>query len=43
MTENAALRARMAERGLTQDELAAQMNAALLEITGRLGDVSPAP
>ncbi|MER6444137.1 helix-turn-helix transcriptional regulator [Streptomyces venezuelae] len=30
----------MAERGLTQDELAAQMNAALLEITGRLGDVS---
>ncbi|MEU8502972.1 helix-turn-helix transcriptional regulator [Streptomyces lavendulae] len=40
MTKNAALRARMAERGLTQDELAAQMNAALLEITGRLGDVS---
>ncbi|MFE5539138.1 helix-turn-helix domain-containing protein [Streptomyces sp. NPDC056519] len=40
MTENVALRARMAERGLTQDELAAQMNAALLEITGRLGDVS---
>ncbi|MFE3560501.1 helix-turn-helix domain-containing protein [Streptomyces sp. NPDC059193] len=40
MADNAALRARMADLGLTQDELARQMNAALLDITGRPGDVS---
>ncbi|MFJ3923811.1 multiprotein-bridging factor 1 family protein [Streptomyces sp. NPDC090022] len=40
MTGNAVLRARMADLGLTQEELAARMNVALLEITGRPGDVS---
>ncbi|MCX4691384.1 XRE family transcriptional regulator [Streptomyces sp. NBC_01408] len=40
MAENAALGARMADLGLTQDELAAQMNGALQSITGRPGNVS---
>ncbi|MFG2209974.1 XRE family transcriptional regulator [Streptomyces sp. NPDC048638] len=40
MGENAVLRARMADLGFKQDELARQMNDALLEITGRPGDVS---
>ncbi|MEU3405643.1 helix-turn-helix transcriptional regulator [Streptomyces sp. NPDC006670] len=40
MAGNAVLRARMADLGLTQDELADRMNSALLEITGRPGDVS---
>lgn len=34
------LKSRMRELGLTQDELAARMNTALAEITGRPGDVS---
>ncbi len=40
MGANAILKSRMEELGLTQDELADRMNAALVEITGRLGDVS---
>lgn len=40
MGENVILKRRMVELGLTQDELARQMNDALEEITGRLGDVS---
>jgi transcriptional regulator with XRE-family HTH domain len=40
MGANAILKSRMDELGLTQDELAARMNAALAEITGRPGDVS---
>lgn len=40
MAGNAVLRARMADLGLTQEELAGQMNVALLELTGRFGDVS---
>lgn len=37
---NAELKKRMRELGLTQEELARQMNAALAELTGRPGDVS---
>ncbi|MFF4647023.1 helix-turn-helix domain-containing protein [Streptomyces sp. NPDC001389] len=40
MAVNAALKQKMLDLGLTQDELAAQMNLALLAITGRPGDVS---
>ncbi|WP_037887045.1 helix-turn-helix domain-containing protein [Streptomyces viridochromogenes] len=40
MGTNAVLKARMEELGLTQEELAGRMNAALAEITGRPGDVS---
>ncbi|MYS07855.1 XRE family transcriptional regulator [Streptomyces sp. SID6041] len=40
MAANAVLKQRMADLGLTQEELAGRMNAALLEITGRPGDVS---
>ncbi|MGW3424895.1 helix-turn-helix domain-containing protein [Streptomyces phaeochromogenes] len=40
MGANAVLKSRMEELGLTQDELAGRMNAALAEITGRPGDVS---
>ncbi|MEU1130134.1 helix-turn-helix transcriptional regulator [Streptomyces sp. NPDC005900] len=40
MGANTILRARMGELGLTQEELARRMNAALAEITGRPGDVS---
>ncbi|MEU5434723.1 helix-turn-helix transcriptional regulator [Streptomyces sp. NPDC020719] len=40
MAANAILKSRMDELGLTQDELAGRMNAALAEITGRPGDVS---
>jgi transcriptional regulator with XRE-family HTH domain len=40
MGVNASLKRRMVELGLTQDELARQMNDALEEITGRPGDVS---
>ncbi|MEU2453874.1 helix-turn-helix transcriptional regulator [Streptomyces sp. NPDC012765] len=40
MGANVILKAQMDELGLTQEELARQMNAALLELTGRLGDVS---
>ncbi|WP_416983226.1 XRE family transcriptional regulator [Streptomyces sp. T028] len=40
MGANAVLKSRMKELGLTQDELAGRMNAALAEITGRPGDVS---
>ncbi|WP_256961677.1 helix-turn-helix transcriptional regulator [Streptomyces sp. NRRL B-24572] len=40
MAVNAVLKQRMADLGLTQEELAGRMNAALLEITGRPGDVS---
>ncbi|MFH9953571.1 helix-turn-helix domain-containing protein [Streptomyces roseolus] len=40
MAVNAVLRQRMADLGLTQEELAGRMNAALLDITGRPGDVS---
>ncbi|MFE0736617.1 XRE family transcriptional regulator [Streptomyces sp. NPDC058855] len=40
MAVNAVLKQRMADLGLTQEELANRMNAALLEITGRPGDVS---
>lgn len=40
MGANAILKSRVEELGLTQDELAGRMNAALAEITGRPGDVS---
>ncbi|MGX2994895.1 XRE family transcriptional regulator [Streptomyces sp. JNUCC 64] len=40
MGVNAVLRERMIELGVTQDELAERCNQALLEITGRLGDMS---
>ncbi|MFJ8281964.1 helix-turn-helix domain-containing protein [Streptomyces griseoviridis] len=40
MAANAILKNRMAELGLTQDELAGRMNTALADITGRPGDVS---
>jgi transcriptional regulator with XRE-family HTH domain len=40
MGANLVLRQRMDELGLTQEELAARMNDALAEITGRHGDVS---
>ncbi|MEU3036550.1 helix-turn-helix domain-containing protein [Streptomyces griseoaurantiacus] len=40
MGANIILRSRMAQLGLTQDELAARCNDALLEITGRPGDMS---
>ncbi|OIJ96721.1 transcriptional regulator [Streptomyces sp. MUSC 14] len=40
MGVNTVLRSRMEELGLSQDELAGRMNAALAEITGRPGDVS---
>ncbi|MFF4582964.1 helix-turn-helix domain-containing protein [Streptomyces sp. NPDC001373] len=40
MAVNAVLKQKMLDLGLTQDELAAQMNIALLEITGRPGEVS---
>lgn len=40
MADNPALRARMDELGLSQDELARQMNDALAKITGRQGDFS---
>ncbi|MFF3330900.1 helix-turn-helix domain-containing protein [Streptomyces sp. NPDC002888] len=40
MGANAVLKARMQELGLTQEELAARMNTALADITGRPGDVS---
>ncbi|OQR63362.1 transcriptional regulator [Streptomyces maremycinicus] len=40
MGANAVLRSRMNELGLTQDELAARCNKALLEITGMPGDMS---
>ncbi|MEU8950032.1 helix-turn-helix transcriptional regulator [Streptomyces sp. NPDC048489] len=40
MGVNAILQSRMNELGLTQDELASRCNKALLEITGRPGDMS---
>ncbi|WP_282697571.1 helix-turn-helix transcriptional regulator [Streptomyces sp. CC208A] len=40
MAVNAVLKQRMADLGITQEELAERMNAALLEITGRPGEVS---
>ncbi|MFF4648198.1 helix-turn-helix domain-containing protein [Streptomyces sp. NPDC001389] len=40
MAANAVLKARMSELGLTQDELARQMNTALQRLGGRPGDVS---
>ncbi|MFF3242981.1 helix-turn-helix transcriptional regulator [Streptomyces sp. NPDC002870] len=40
MVSNVALKSRMIELGLTQEELARRMNDALDEITGRPGDVS---
>ncbi len=40
MAVNAVLKQRMADLGLTQEELAGRMNAALLAITGRPGEVS---
>ncbi|MES9805021.1 helix-turn-helix domain-containing protein [Streptomyces sp. CS081A] len=40
MAVNAVLKQRMLDLGLTQEELARQMNAALLRITGSPGDVS---
>ncbi len=40
MGANVVLKSRMDELGLTQEELAGRMNAALAEITGRPGDVS---
>ncbi|MFE6098154.1 XRE family transcriptional regulator [Streptomyces massasporeus] len=40
MGANAIFRSRIKELGLTQEELAGRMNAALAEITGRPGDVS---
>ncbi|KIF03066.1 hypothetical protein PL81_26435 [Streptomyces sp. RSD-27] len=40
MAVNAVLKQKMLDLGLTQDELAAQMNVALLELTGRPGEVS---
>jgi transcriptional regulator with XRE-family HTH domain len=40
MGANAVLKRRMKELGLTQEELAARMNTALAEITGRPGDIS---
>lgn len=40
MGVNVVLRGRMAELGLTQEEVAGRMNDALVEITGRPGDVS---
>ncbi|QWB23856.1 MULTISPECIES: helix-turn-helix transcriptional regulator [Streptomyces] len=39
MGANAVLKSRMDELGLTQEELAGRMNAALAEITGKAGDV----
>ncbi|MFF8638953.1 XRE family transcriptional regulator [Streptomyces pilosus] len=41
MGTNRTLQSRMQELGLTQEELAGQLNKALLEITGRPGDISP--
>ncbi|MCY0942419.1 helix-turn-helix transcriptional regulator [Streptomyces sp. H34-AA3] len=40
MADNAVLRQRMADLGLTQEELAGQMNTALHSITGRPGNMS---
>src|SRR3954451_19661679 len=40
MGANAILQSRMSQLGLTQDELADRCNKALLEITGRPGDMS---
>ncbi|GGV63283.1 hypothetical protein GCM10010277_69310 [Streptomyces longisporoflavus] len=40
MGANLTLRSRMDQLGVTQDELAARCNAALLEITGRPGEMS---
>src|SRR5215212_4924988 len=40
MGVNAILQSRMRQLGLTQDELADRCNKALLEITGRPGDMS---
>ncbi|MGE7388901.1 helix-turn-helix domain-containing protein [Streptomyces sp. NPDC004126] len=40
MAANAVLKQKMHELGLTQDELASQMNIALLKIMGRPGEVS---
>ncbi|MFD8979017.1 helix-turn-helix domain-containing protein [Streptomyces sp. NPDC059564] len=40
MAANAVLKAQMSELGLTQDELARQMNAALQKLGGKPGDVS---
>ncbi|WP_236576375.1 helix-turn-helix domain-containing protein [Streptomyces sp. HF10] len=40
MAANLALRRRLDQLGLTQDELAARLNAALQEITGRPGEIS---
>ncbi|MFI8194015.1 helix-turn-helix domain-containing protein [Streptomyces sp. NPDC085946] len=40
MGTNRILQSRMQELGLTQEELAGQLNKALLDITGRPGDVS---
>ncbi|WRZ87973.1 hypothetical protein OHB54_02175 [Streptomyces sp. NBC_01007] len=40
MGANLILQGRMQELGLTQDELAGQLNKALLEITGRPGEIS---
>ncbi|MCX4429056.1 helix-turn-helix domain-containing protein [Streptomyces mirabilis] len=40
MGANLTLQSRMKELGLTQDELAGQLNKALLQITGRPGDIS---
>ncbi|MET9593134.1 helix-turn-helix transcriptional regulator [Streptomyces sp. NPDC006516] len=40
MGANLALQSRMTQLGLTQEELAARLNRALQEITGRSGDVS---
>ncbi|WP_432104076.1 XRE family transcriptional regulator [Streptomyces sp. bgisy091] len=41
MGANVILQSRMDQLGLTQDELAGRLNAALDEITGRPGDISP--
>ncbi|WP_328465844.1 helix-turn-helix domain-containing protein [Streptomyces sp. NBC_00448] len=40
MAANALLKKRMADLGLTQEELAARMNDVILKVTGRPGDVS---
>ncbi|MGA5416694.1 XRE family transcriptional regulator [Streptomyces pseudogriseolus] len=40
MAANRILQSRMQELGLTQEELAGQLNKALLDLTGRPGDVS---
>jgi hypothetical protein len=40
MGANGVFKSRMEELGLTQEELAGRMNAALAQITGRPGDVS---